>query len=118
MDGPVFLAPIHAFERVVVHPDELEVMDTAWSLCVFKADPGIRLGLSFHAAAERPTLSRVDSKGAAASSGLEPGDVILEIDGQPVTAAHVRGYSPIAQFVACNRRNFQPASDVTYSLLL
>ena len=86
-DGPVFLAPIHTFERGVVHPDELEVMDTAWSLCVFKADPGIRLGLSFHAAAERPTLSRVDSKGAAASSGLEPGDVILEIDGQPVTSA-------------------------------
>ena len=62
-------------------------MATAWSLCVFKADPGIRLGLSFHAAAQRPTLSRVDSEGAAAGSGLEPGDVILEIDGQPVISA-------------------------------
>ena len=62
-------------------------MATAWSLCVFKADPGIRLGLSFHAAAQRPTLSRVDSEGAAAGSGLEPGDVIVEIDGQPVTSA-------------------------------
>jgi membrane-associated protease RseP (regulator of RpoE activity) len=66
---------------------ERAVMDTAWSLCVFKAGPGIRLGLSFHAAAERPTLSRVDSEGAASGSGLEPGDVIVEIDGQPVTSA-------------------------------
>ena len=87
VEAACIFGPIHAFERVVVHPDELEVMETAWSLCVFKADPGIRLGLSFHAAAERPTLSRIDSKGAAASSGLEPGDVILEIDGQPVTSA-------------------------------
>ena len=62
-------------------------MDTTWSLCVFKADPGIRLGLSFHAARERATLTRVDPEGAAAGSGLEPGDVILEIDGQPVTSA-------------------------------
>ena len=75
--------------RLLSIPDEAEraVMDTAWSLCVFKAGPGIRLGLSFHAAAERPTLSRVDSEGAASGSGLEPGDVIVEIDGQPVTSA-------------------------------
>ena len=56
-------------------------------LCVFKAAPGISLGLSFHAARERATLTRVDPEGAAAGSGLEPGDVILEIDGQPVTSA-------------------------------
>lgn len=61
--------------------------NTTWTLCVFKADLGIRLGISFHAAAKRPTLSRVDGSGAAAGCGLEAGDIILEIDGHPVTSA-------------------------------
>ena len=50
-------------------------------LTVFKSSASVRLGISFSDAVEVPWLSFIHPGGAAATSGLLVGDVILEIDG-------------------------------------
>jgi serine protease Do len=63
-----------------------EPKETGFGMTIEGVTPNVARRLSLPSGATGAIVSDVDQAGAAASSGIRPGDVITQINGQPVTS--------------------------------